>query len=135
MIMKTMKQVNLVFKRISFLPFLLALCLVLCSCGMLPEPQDAAADTAEPIAPAETQPAPDIAEPSGTVPDLILPDALKTIITPKEDAWEYSQCPLDGRYQDRLVTYIVEEHFPADGPGGTPRVETREVLYRHHEHP
>ena len=130
-----MKQVNLILKRISFLPFLLALCLVLCSCGALLEPQDAAADPAEPIAPAETQPAPDIAEHAGAVPDLILPDALKTSITPKEDTWEYSQCPLDGRYQDRLVTYIVEEHFPADGPGGTPRVETREVLYRHHEHP
>ena len=60
MIMKTMKQVNLILKRISFLPFLLALCLALCSCGALLEPQDAAADPAEPIAPAETQPAPDI---------------------------------------------------------------------------
>lgn len=139
MIMKTIKQVNLIFKRISFLPFLLALCLVLCSCGVLPEPQDAVADPAEPIASAETQPTPDagqdIAEPSGTVPNLILPDASEIIITPKEDTWEYSQCPLDGRYQDRLVTYIVEDRFPADEPGGTPRVETREVLYRHHEHP
>ena len=112
MIMKTMKQVNLILKRISFLPFLLALCLALCSCGALPEPQDAAADPAEPIAPAETQSAPDIAEPSGTVPDLSLPDALKTSITPKEDAWEYSQCPLDGRYQDRLVNIHCGRTFP-----------------------
>lgn len=126
-------------KRIPALPLLLALCLVLCSCGVLPEPQDAAANPLEPAAPAGTQPTPDaerdIAEPSGAVPNLILPDASETVITPKDDTWEYSQCPLDGRYQDRLMTYIVEDHFPADEPGGAPRVETREVLYRHHEHP
>lgn len=126
-------------KCIPGLPLLLALCLVLCSCGVLPEPQAVVVDPSQPIAPEGAQPTPDaeqdIAEPSSTVPNLILPDASETIITPKDDTWEYSQCPLDGRYQDRLMTYIVEDHFPADEPGGAPRVETREVLYRHHEHP
>lgn len=47
----------------------------------------------------------------------------------------YSACPLDGRYQDRMVTRYYTEYYNCDNCGALGWTEEYTTTSRNHDHP